>query len=98
MLLAGVLSASTSAAQRGRNERARLATMADFDGGFQFCRIVFRNAPDGDGNGWGVDWPRADENLSVRLAELTRTSVSVDDTGQPKHVLVRLSDPTLFHL
>jgi hypothetical protein len=71
--------------------------MADFDGGFQFCRIVFRNAPDGDGNGWSVDWPRADENLSVRLAELTRTHVSVDETGEPKHLLVRLTDPALFH-
>ena len=41
-----------------------------YDGAWTFCRIIFRNAPDGDGNGWFVDWPRADENLSIRLSEL----------------------------
>jgi hypothetical protein len=73
------------------------ASLDDFDGGFQFCRIVFRNASNGDGNGWDVDWPRADENLSIRLSELTRTPVSLDETGQPKHLLLRLTAPELFH-
>src|SRR5882672_9875653 len=45
----------------------RYVTMADFDGAFQFCRLQFRNASNGDGAGWGVDWPRADQNLSIRL-------------------------------
>ena len=44
-----------------------MATPQDFDGSFQFCRIVFRNASDGDGGGWTVDYPRADINLSIRL-------------------------------
>ena len=73
------------------------ATPADFDGGFQFCRLVFRNDRNGDGGGWSVDWPRADENLSVRLSELTRLPVSVDENSVPKHLLVRLTDPELFH-
>jgi hypothetical protein len=73
------------------------ATPDDFDGGFQFCRIVFRNASNGDGGGWSVDWPRADENLSIRLSELTRLPVSMDETDLPKHLLVRLTDPELFH-
>jgi hypothetical protein len=98
--------ASVSAAQFGRNRGGRsqfgargltFATPDDFDGGFQFCRIVFRSSYAGDGNGWEVDWPRADENLSIRLSELTRTPVSVDGEGQPKHLLVRLTDPELFH-
>src|SRR5262249_60341189 len=55
---------------------------------------LFRNDPGGDGNGWSVDWPRADENLSTRLSELTCVPVSLDDEGQPKH---RLTDPALFH-
>ena len=44
-----------------------------------------------------MDWPRADENLSIRLSELTRTPVSMDQSQQPKHLLVRLTDPELSH-
>ncbi len=98
-----VLIASLGAAQFGRNRglyqrRAAYATPKDFDGGFQFCRLVFRNARGGDGAGWNVDWPRADENLSIRLAELSRVPVSMDaGPGTPKPLLVRLTDPTLNH-
>jgi hypothetical protein len=87
--------------QRGRRgggglRQARIATDADFDGRFHFCRIVFRNAPDGDGGGWSVDYPRADENLSIRLSELTKTTVSVDSSGAPQPLLVRWTDPEVF--
>ncbi len=75
---------------------ASFATPADFDGGFQFCRIMFRSDANGDGNGWNVDWPRADENLSIRLSELTRAPVSMDEARQPKHLLLRLTDTELF--
>lgn len=92
------LAVSVEAQFRGGRGRAvaRIASEDDFDGRFNFCRIVFRNAPDGDGGGWGVDFPRADQNLSVRLAELTRTSISRYDDGAPRHLLVRFTDPTLF--
>src|SRR5215470_3269636 len=53
-------------------------------GAFQFCRLVFRQASNGDGNGWGVDFPRADENLSIRLSELTRTPVGMDEANEPR--------------
>src|SRR5882672_2580795 len=59
--------------------RGNIATPTDFDGAFVFCRIRFRNGTSGDGNGWDVDYPRADENLSIRLSELTKTSVSFDE-------------------
>src|SRR5262249_40729120 len=59
------IGASVSAAQfgqyRGRSSFGRgltFATSDDFNGGFQFCRIAFRTASNGDGNGWDVDWPR----------------------------------------
>jgi hypothetical protein len=102
LLLIGVIAAAlalaaTVEAQFGRGRaRARIATADDFDGRFQFCRIVFRNAPTGDGGGWGVDYPRAEENLSIRLAELTRTQISVDAAGIPNYALVRFTDPALF--
>lgn len=79
------------------NRELRYATLADFDGSFQFCRVVFRQAPNGDGGNWSVDFPRADQNLSVRLSELTKTPVGLDDNGTPKHLLINLSSPELFH-
>jgi len=99
LLVAALAATATVEAQfrqfgRGRSA-ARYAVADDFDGRFQFCRIVFRNAPTGDGGGWSVDYPRADENVSIRLSELTKTTVSTDGVG-PKHALVRLNDPLLF--
>lgn len=92
-----LLAAAGAGAQfRGFGRPPRLATLADFDSSFQFCRVVFRADRNGDGGNWSVDWPRADENLSTRLAELTKTSVGRHGDGTPKHLLVRLDDPTLF--
>ena len=83
---------------RDRHSRQfRYATLEDFDGSFQFCRVVFRRAPNGDGGNWSVDFPRADQNLSVRLSELTKTSVGFNADGEPKHLLISLSDPALSH-
>jgi hypothetical protein len=87
-------------AQRGRSGRRygpRYAVAEDFDGSFQFCRVVFRGIQGGDGGDWSVDWPRADENLSIRLSELTKTPVSIDQSGNPRPLLVRLSDTVFFH-
>jgi hypothetical protein len=98
VLLALVLVASVATAQfRGRRggfggRAPRFATLEDFDGGFQFCRLVVRESPNGDGAGWSVDYPRADINLSVRLSELTRVPVSMDPGGEPKPLLVNLGD------
>src|SRR5215468_6912630 len=69
-----------------------------YDGAFQFCRIAFRNAMNGDGAGWYVDWPRADENLTFRLSELTTTTVSQDAHGNYNHSVMNLTDAlTLEH-
>src|SRR3954447_4756951 len=75
----------------------RMAPPESFDGSFNFCRIIFSQSPDGDGANWSVDYPRADVNLSIRLSELTRTRISRDAaTGEPNHVLVRLTDDLMF--
>ena len=95
--------AGTAAAQFGQRggggrfgRGLRYATPESFDGRFNFCRIIFRQNPYGDGNGWGVDYPRADENLSIRLSELTKVPVSFDKSGEPQHLLLRLTDDELF--
>jgi hypothetical protein len=94
LLLAGSIAATQF--QRGRRNMytraTRFALLEDFDGGFQFCRLVTRESANGDGAGWSVDYPRADINLSIRLSELTRTPVSMDGTQQPKPLLVNLGD------
>ena len=67
-----------------------------FNGAFTFCRLAVRASPDGDGGGWNVDYPRADENLTVRLSELTRTPVHFDQPGMPHYVVVQPTEPALF--
>ena len=97
VVIAGAASAQGRRFGGFRRPMVRMATREDFDGNFLFCRIVFRNAPGGDGNGWGVDYPRADINVTFRLSELTTTTVSRDPDDDYKHVVVRLTDPLLYH-
>jgi hypothetical protein len=103
-LLLAVLLATMAGAQGRRRgfggfygPAPKMATPQDFDGNFLFCRVLFRNAPDGDGDGWGVDYPRADLNLTFRLSELTTTTVSREAEEGYKHVVVRLTSPLLYH-
>ena len=48
------------------------------------------------GSGWNTDYPGADNNFSVRLAELTRVRVKFDASRQPHYVVVPLTDPLLY--
>jgi hypothetical protein len=95
-ILVGSIAGAQFRRGRYRSRPAAYATRGDFDGSFQFCRIVFRRAPLGDGDGWNVDYPRADENLSIRLSELTKTSVGFTEEGTPKHLLINPRSPELF--
>ena len=45
---------------------------------------------------WNTDYPGADNNFSIRLAELTRIPVKFDANRQPHHVVVHLDDPVLY--
>jgi hypothetical protein len=95
-----LLAASVAGAQLGPGRfgpRIRMAAPDSFDGAFTFCRVLFRSRLRGVGNGWGVDYPRADTNLPFRLSELTKISISRDATGEINHVVVRLTDAELFH-
>ena len=74
------------------------ATPADFDGSFLYCRGFYRPGRhrEAGGQGWSTDYPGADNNFSVRLAELTRVYVHLNEDRQPNIVVVSLSDPLLF--
>jgi len=98
-VLFALLLAGTAAAQfgRGRGMSARLATAEDYDGRFNFCRLMYTSVVREEGGmGWGTDYPGADQNLSIRLSELTKTAVSRQTNGQPNHLVVRVLDDTLF--
>ena len=105
IILAGILLASGTfvSAQFGRGGRGlfRGVRMAppDFpDRDFTLCRIMYQSVrSEADGAGWATDYPGGDNNLLVRLGELTRTRVSHDGTRQPNHWVVRLTDEQLFN-
>ncbi len=104
LVLAALIAAATTVDaqfRRGFNRgfgNVRLSTPEDVDGTFQFCRIVFNGDFRGDNQGgsWNVDWPRADINLSIRLSELTKTTVGRVGDGEPNHLLLRLTDEVLY--
>jgi len=77
----------------------KFGARADFDGSFNYCRGYYSSATrEGGGSGWGTDYPGADNNFSVRLAELTLIRVKLNaDDGQPTHVVLRLTDPLIAH-
>ncbi len=101
-----LIAATTAFAQRGwgrgygRGEGGippRFAQAADFDGAFQFCRLMYRQARAHQrGLGWGTDYPDAEINFSIRLSELTKTPVSRGPGDQPNHFVVQPTDDALF--
>jgi hypothetical protein len=106
-VLIAVLVATAAAAQdfdwfrRGygnfRRVPPRLPTPESFDGGFNFCRIMYTSVRRHvSGQGWSTDYPDADVNFSIRIGEITKTRVSRDAEGNPNHLVVPLTDEALF--
>jgi len=80
-----------------RREAPRFATPESFDGGFNFCRLMYTSyTREAGGQGWWTDYPDADKNFSIRLSELTKTRVSRQPNGEPNHFVVQATDDTLF--
>src|ERR1700704_4322546 len=75
----------------------KFPTPTTFKGSFNFCRIMFTSNRR-EKRGWDTDYPGADINFSVRLAELTRTRVTKQSgvKSDPEYVVVRLTDQNLF--
>jgi len=83
---------------RGRFWRTppKWAKRENFDGSFNYCRAYYTsNRREDGGTGWDTDFPGADNNFSVRLAELTTMRVKLDATGQPDYVVLKLTDPLI---
>src|SRR5437773_7679656 len=100
MLAAMLAAADASPQRRGRGfgfGGPAIPPNPPYDDAFMFCRVWFDNAPNGDGNGWFVDYPRADINLCFRFSELTVAAVSRDGEGQLNHAVYHLTDPDIDH-
>jgi hypothetical protein len=106
VVLIGVLAidAGVSHAQRiwaggyGQFTPPKFPTQSTFKGSFNFCRVMFASNRR-EKRGWNTDYPGAEINFSIRLAELTKTSVSMHGSGEddePDYVVVRLTDDALF--
>jgi hypothetical protein len=104
-MLALVAIAATAAAQiwaggYGRTP-PRFPTATTFQGGFNFCRVMFQS-DHREKQGWGTDYPGADINFSIRLGELTKVNVTMRNDAasegpEPEAVVVRLTDEALFN-
>ncbi len=75
---------------------AHTARPNSFDGRFHYCRAMYRMNLGGDGGSWLTDYPLADIDLSIRLAELTKIRVGFDAAGRPQHLIVALTGDELF--
>src|SRR5205814_8334925 len=80
------------------SHRSQVGQSNDFDGSFLYCRGFYTSRyREAGGTGWGTDYPGADNNFSVRLAELTTVHVKLDEDRQPHYIVLRLPDQLLFH-
>jgi hypothetical protein len=69
-----------------------------YDGAFSFCRGMFTsNRREQSGSGWSTDYPDADVNFSIRLAELTKVRVGKQPTGDPNHLVVPIASDWLYN-
>ena len=102
--LAVMLVVGAAYAQRGRWSY-REGTMAPIfapammpDANFIPCRLMYRSVrAEAMGIGWETDYPYAEINLTIRLSELTKTPVSLDERRVPHHYVVRMTDDALFN-
>jgi hypothetical protein len=96
-LAAGVSAQDYLQFQRRFQRAPAFPTAESFDGSFNFCRLFYRSVrSEYGGQGWRTDYPAADANFMIRLAELTKTRVSQDPDGEPNHLVVSADSPELF--
>jgi hypothetical protein len=104
-LLGGAIAAAHAqqiwAGGYGGNTPPRFPTAKTFSGGFNFCRVMFIS-DHREKQGWRTDYPGADINFSIRIAELTKINVTMTEDSssevpEPDAVVVRLTDEALFN-
>jgi hypothetical protein len=99
MAVAGIVGAAqrSTILTNGRNLQIPINHgLPDQQLGFTFCRLRYQNIRRARKSGWGDDYPQADFNLMVRLSELTKTTISRWNNGDPGFANVTAMDPNLF--
>ena len=98
LVLPLIAAVSTAQVRGGSSSSLRIGDLPSERTGFTFCRLQYRSVRrEGGGMGYTTDYPLADENLMVRLSELTKTQVTWHQGSRdPAHVIVRATDPGLF--
>src|SRR5262245_2000722 len=105
IVVSGMIGTAVSAADAQRiwsgfygRTPPKFPTATTYDGNFHFCRAMF-TSDRREKQGWSTDYPGADLNFSVRLAELTKVRVTFTPDGNervPDAVVVQLTDDWLF--
>jgi hypothetical protein len=68
------------------------------DRGWSFCRLRYTSVRrESLGSGWTTDYPDADNNLMIRMSQLTHTRVAWWSEGQPGYTIMSVGDPKIFH-
>jgi uncharacterized protein DUF4159 len=78
--------------------RARFPPAEWPDRDFTICRLQYASVrSERDGSGWKTDYPYSEINLLIRFAQLTKTSISVDEEQKrPNTWVVKLTDAKLY--
>ncbi len=96
----GIMGGTIAFAQWGRFRRMPPRFPAEHPAhrDFTFSRVLYESDHrERGGQGWYTDYPTADQNLMIRLSELTTTTVGFDEHEYPDHIVVRLTDPEIFN-
>jgi hypothetical protein len=97
VLLALTVGSITAAAQFRTSRGVRLGELPPQRDGFTFCRLQYSEIRrEAGGQGWSTDYELADQNLMIRLTELTKTRITTNQRNGPFHVVTNATDPSIY--
>ena len=95
MVLSSVAIELQAQRRGGFAPQIRMATPADNDGAFHFCRVAYRSGR-GDGGGWGVDYPAGRQQPLDPIVRADQDAGQLRRAREPNQLVVRLTDDELF--
>ena len=81
----------------GRFARPMREGLPDVQTGFTFCRLLYTSiSREYGGQGWSTDYPAADNNFMVRLAQITGAPLSHWKDGDMGFATLSATDPRIY--